>query len=474
MPRLNITNAQFSTAKQPIQNRYVKIELLNYQFQTVDLIEGKCTNGSLTIDSNSDIRRTGSITLTVTDSSFEVEPGGRIWLDKYLRVWIGTQGVYDIAWTNCGIFIIDAPKYHYDVANNTLTLSLLDLMAKMTGIRNGYIKGVPVSIKAGEKIREAVIGILELGGFSQYIVETPPEPGTIPVDIDFGQGVTLYEMLKAILDIYPNYEMFFDANGTFVYQKIPTGDGDPILIDDTLWSNIVISEDIDVDFQNVKNSIEVYGRTHNPAYFSTKTTVENNIIKLTIAGVESYQEGLIYGFTLTDNQGYSSPSLQINGLAVYPIKLENGTTDIDILPEKGEVYYCVQYRKGYWNWLGHLQAYGKKEDTNPDSPFYVEGTVGRIRLPLFGGEYENIYSDDLARQRAEYELYLHANMNDTVTLTCVPVYWLDANILVEYTVKRNDKKNKYLIKSINMGLSSNDTMTVSLMKFYPIEERRAQ
>ena len=93
MPGLNLTEKQFRTSMQSIQSRFIKIELLNYQFQTVDSIEGKCTSGSISIDANSDIRRTGNVTLTIDDSSFKVEAGGKIWLDKYLRVWIGN---YDI------------------------------------------------------------------------------------------------------------------------------------------------------------------------------------------------------------------------------------------------------------------------------------------------------------------------------------------------------------------------------------------
>lgn len=469
MPSLNITEGQFRTSMQNIQNRYIRLELLNFQYQTVDSLEGVCTAGSFSIDANSDIRRTGSVTLVVTNSSFEVASGGKVWLDRYIRVWVGIESLFtgEIEWTNCGIYIIDAPSYQYDIATNTLTLSLLDLMAKLTGVRNGYLPGLPVVLSAGENIREAIIDTLALAGFTQYVVEEAPSPGVIPNDLEFSQGATVYELLAGLRDIYPDYEIFFDVDGTFFYKPIPTGEGDPVLVDDTLWTQIVLSEQIDVDFQNVKNSIEVYGRTHDPAHFSTETTVTDDTINLTIADVESYSQGVIYGFTLTDNPGYNNFNLKINDLPAYPVYLQDGQTPAIIAPEDGEVYYCVQYQNGYWFWLGHLQSYGFAEDVNPNSPFNVNGTVGRIRLPLFGGEYENIFSDTLAQQRAEYELWLHTNMNNTITLTCVPVSWLDVNILVSYTDMRNKETNLYIIKSINFGLSPSDTMTVTMMRFYP-------
>lgn len=469
MAGFNITSTQFQTSLQNIQSRYIRLELLNYQFQTVDSVEGVCTSGSISIDANSDIRRTGSIVLVVTDSSFEVASGGKIWLDKYVRVWVGTASLItgEVEYTNCGIFIIDAPSYQFNPSTNTLTLSLLDLMAKLTGVRNGYLLGVPVVLSAGENIRQAIIDTLALGGFTKYIVEEAPSPGTIPNDLEFSQGATVYDLLAGLRDIYPNYEIFFDVNGVFYYKPIPTGENDPIYIDDTLWSNIVMEENIDVDFQNVKNVIEVYGRTHNPAHFSTETTVSDTTISLTIADVTAYTDDMIYGFTLNNNPGYTGYSLQINDLTAYPILMSDGQTVADIPAEEGEIYYCVQFKGTYWNYLGHLQSYGYAEDDNPQSPFYINGTVGKIRLPLYGGEYENCFSDDLAQQRAERELWLHTNMNNTIQLNCVPVYWLDVNVLVSYTSMRTKETNLYIIKSINFGLGPTDSMTVNMIKFYP-------
>lgn len=469
MSGFSITASQFNSALQNIQNRYIRLELLNYQFQTVDTVEGVATGGSISIDANADIRRTGSINLVIKNSSFDVEPGGKIWLERYIRVWVGIYSfsLGEVEYTNCGIFIIDAPSYSYDASNNTLSLSLLDLMAKLTGIRNGYLPGVPVVLSAGENIREAIIDTLALGGFTKYVVEEAPDPGTIPTDLEFSQGATVYDLLAGLRDIYPNYEMYFDVDGVFYYKPIPTGEDDPVVIDDTLWRKIVTSENLDVDFQNVKNVIEVYGRTHDPAHFSTETSVSDNTISLTIADVEQYTEDIIYGFTLMDNPGYTAPSLKINDLETYPIRMSDGTTAADIPAEEGEIYFCVQFKGTYWYWLGHLQAYGYAEDNNPDSPFYIEGEVGRIRLPLFDGDYANCLDDDLARQRAEYELWLHTNMNNSIQLSAVTVPWMDVNILCEYTTQRDNETKQYIIKSVNFGLAPSDAMTITMIQFYP-------
>ena len=465
---LNITEQQYRTVMQSIQSRYIWLELLNYNFQTVDELSGVAVGGSITIDANADVRRTGSIELVVKDSTFEVQSGGKIWLDKYVRVWVGIASLHtgEIERTNCGLYIIDAPSYSYNTSTNTLTLNLLDLMSKLTGIRNGYLKGIPTVIKAGESIRKAIIDTLALGGFTQYVIDEPPSPGTVPNDLEFAQGSTVYDILSGLRDIYPNYEMYFNTEGVFYYKPIPTGYNEPISVDDSLFNHIVLSEDLNTDFQNVKNSIEVYGRTHEPAHYSTATSVSGKEISLTIADVSAYTADLIYGFTLTDNTGIASPTIKINSLASYPIKNDDGTS-ATIQAESGEVYYCVQFKTDHWRWLGHLQAYGFAEDLNEQSPFFVGGTVGRIRLPLYDGDYANCVTDNLAQQRAEYELWKHTNLNNTLTLNVVPVYWLDVNILVEYTLKRNNIKGQYLIKNINLGLAPTDASTIQMIQYYP-------
>lgn len=470
MAQFDVTQSQIRVAKQPIQNKYVRIELLNNNFQVVDNLEGVCIGGSLAIDANSDMRRSGNLNLTVVDASFEVQSGSKIFLDRYIRVWVDTYSIVEQknVSTNCGIYIIDAPSYVYDATTNTLNLSLLDLMAKLSGVRNGYLQGLPVKILAGENIRRAMIDTLALGGFTKYVIDEAPESGLVPTDIEFSQGVTVYEILSALRDIYPNNEIYFDVNGVFHYSAIPTGENEPIQIDDSLWETIVIAENTETDFQSIKNSIEVFGRTHDPEHYSTTTTVTNNVISLNIPDVTSYVDYVIYGFTLGANQSIENPTLNINQLGDYSLYDESGDLSL-IETEDTEEYFCVKWDafEQKWQWLGHLQAYAIAEDNNVDSPYYIGGSVGRIRLPLYGGDYDNIVTDNLAKQRAQYELWKRTQLQTTVTISCTTVEWLDVNSLVEYTLQRNKQTYKWIIKSINYGLDPSATMTVQLARFYP-------
>lgn len=233
---VNINQDMYNVTKQSIRNRYAKIEVLNKDFLVVDDFIGNIIDGNVSIDANSDIRRTCSINLIVTDSSFEIKPDGKIWLDKYVRIFVGITNMQndEIVWFNQGIFLINAPSWNYNGANNTVSFQGLDLMAKLTGLRNGNLEGIPTVIPQGSNVRNVIISILtQLTSFKKYAIDeyeilTPYE---IKVDI----GGTVYDILKQLSDILPNWQIYFDADGVFNFNKVPTGDNEPVLIDDDIW-----------------------------------------------------------------------------------------------------------------------------------------------------------------------------------------------------------------------------------------------
>lgn len=86
---------------------------------------------------------------------------------------------------------------------------------------------------------------------------------------------------------------------------------------------------------------------------------------------------------------------------------------------------------------------------------------------FYATEYENIYTDDLARQRAEYELWLHTNMSNTISMTCVPMNFLDVNMKFEHAFKGKET-HQYITKSISMDLNPLGTQTIQAIRFYPL------
>ena len=459
-----ITQPMYNVTKQRSRNLHIRINLLNFSYQTIDSLEGVAISGNINIDATSDFRRSCQIALAVTDSSFDVAAGGKIFLDRYIQIYVGVEQIRtsEIIWFNMGIYLINAPSYLYDGATNTLTFEGLDLMSKMTGVRNGYLIGVTHKIPQGSEVRGAIIAILQEAGFTRFVVDNIEQ--TVPYEMVFDQGSTQFSMLSELRDILPNYQIYFDEDGVFHYSEIPSGENESVIIDDTTWEGIVISEQINVDFETVKNVIEVYGRTHDVQHYSTATTLTGSTLKLTIPSLITLGEHIMIGFTPTvDVSG--DINLNVNSFGVKKLVDSNGDfiTKLD-----KDTYYVSSYQEdGTWLFLGGLQAYATISDINPESPFYIGNDAGEIRITLFGGEYDNIMSDELAAERCNFELYTRCRLNDTITLSCVPVYYLDVHQLASYTTHNNKATNKYMIQSISIDLDPLGVQTINMSRFYP-------
>ena len=474
---INVGQDDYNILSQQIITKYIKLEILNFQYNVVDEISGNLTAMSVNIDSESDLRRSCNLTFVVTDASFDVKAGNKIWLDKFCRPWVGYENIYTgkIQWYNQGIYLINAPSWRYNATTHELSLAGLDLASKLTGLRNGELEGIPTKIPAGSSVREAMIAAIELAGFTKYTIsECKDVDGNIiavPNDIEIAQGGTVWNIVTQLRDILPRYQTFFDVDGVFIYQPIPTGSGDPVIIDDTIWPNLLIDESINNDFESVKNYIEVYGRTLDPSYFSTNTTYSGSTLSLTVADYPTaLTDNTIVGFTTPSTGDISATggiSLKMNSLTasvLYEYGTNNPVTALD-----NETYYVAYYNQG-WYLMGHQQPVGIAYDDNPDSPFYVNGSIGRIRHVLYGGEYENITSDKLALERAKYELWKSTRLQDSITLTSIPNPWLDVNVLISHAIRGKSQENaaQYIIKSISTDYGIEGTQRINAITYYPL------
>ena len=492
-----ITSIQRRTTLQTLREKYVKIELLNFEYLVVNSLEGKAIDGSISIDATSDIRRTCNLRFVLDNSSFNVQAGGQIWLDKLIRINIGIFDIItqEISWTNMGTFLINEPTYYYDASTRTMSFQGVDLMAKMTGLRNGYIKGINnegfTLIPAGSNVRNAIIAVLQECGFTKYYVseceilsndpEAEPAIQAVPYDMKFNQGSTWYNVLTALRDIIPSYQIFFDVDGVFRYEKIPYSIEDPVMITEEIWENNVISENIEVDFESIKNVVEVFGRVHEVESYSPKesTTISGRNITPHWEGVENLSNFQMFAFSVSSNinneNGFNilfSRTVNEGGVIVtyndiYSLVDYSGNNIISLEKDKYYVICCQPNQK--FLFLGGNQAYAIWKDENPESPFYINGDMGEINIPLYGGEYDNILSDDLALERAKYEIYKRCRLNDSISLTTVPIYWADVNWKISYTpFNSGNISQEYMIQSISTPLSVSGTQSIKLIKFYPL------
>ena len=43
------------------------------------------------------------------------------------------------------------------------------------------------------------------------------------------------------MEMTPNFQMYFDVDGHFHYEPIPTGDNEQVMVDDIIWQNNLVS-----------------------------------------------------------------------------------------------------------------------------------------------------------------------------------------------------------------------------------------
>ena len=480
---LNISQDDYNVLKQNNITKYIRLEILDFEYKVVDEISGNLISMSVNIDAESDLRRSCSCTLVVNDSSFNVEAGSKIWLDRYIRPYVGYVNNWtgQTQWYNQGIYLINAPSWQYDAQTHELSFAGLDLASKLTGMRNGYLEGIPTSIPANSNVRQAMIALLELGGFTKYLIsecmDVDGNVVNVPNEIEIPQGGTIWDGISQLRDIIPRYEVFFDINGTFIYQPIPTGSGSPVLVDDDLLGRLVISEQIDNNFEDVKNVVEVYGQSLSDslvAYVGESTwDASTKTLLVDYSAVWAGSEpapGSLYGFfspatnidsdqinlQLKWGRGSSTSTLieyGHNWSALYKVKHLDANTA-----------YVLLERQLY----STLQPSAIAKDTNPDSPFYVNGTVGPIRIVLYGGEYDNITSDALAKERANYELWKRTRLQDSITLTAIPNPWLDVNVLISHATRGGLTANQYIIKRVSTDYGDGGTQTINAITYYPL------
>ena len=465
-----ITQAQYNTAKQSQRNISIRINLLNFSKQIIDSIEGQVISGSITSDANSNMRNTCDIQMVVTDSSFNVEAEGKIWMDRYIQIYIGVEDLktHQIIWTNKGIYLLNQPTYGYSAESKVLSFQGVDMMALLTDMRGGMLTEAYL-IPAGSNVRDVIITILGVNGINEYVVDDcKNSDGSIqpvPYDMNFDAGSTWWDVLEALQSILPNYQMYFDVDGVFHYETTPYRADESVRMDDDIWKQNVISENVSYDFETIKNSVKVLGRTHSVNYYATEVSVDENIVNLTIPGLTAITDGLLIGFVLKQSI-YGEVSLNVNNLGVKSLTKMDGNSVTSLAKDE---YWTASYNgaNNSWQFLGHLQAVGEWMDDNPHSPFFVGNPAGEIKIVLYGGDYDNIMSDELATQRAEWEIYQRCRMNDSITLTSVPIYWSEVNWMVAYTPLGQDVVNQYLIRSITTDLTHDGTQTYNLIRWYP-------
>lgn len=554
---IQITNRDKKLITQKILEIRFKMEVYDENNHILDSMEGGIVGGTSSINADSDVRRTFSVNI-IPNKYYDVKlkEHNLIWLNRKVKLYIGIKDLLknEYIWYPQGVYVFANTSITYDEANNQISINCSDLVTNLDGTKNGQLGQELIKFPAYEEdettgkvikynyIRNEIITTLsqlgrvkdyniddvgEYKGMSQYNndweifreeSQVPVKDGTLmetwnalPYDQEFSSGCSVWNILTTFRDLYPNYEMFFDENGTFICQMIPSCYEDDIILDNSYIQKIYISENISTDLLSVRNICEVWGESIDADFYADTSKYTDNIYTCTIDKYgKEYCNGDSIGIKLL-TQNKDNPSINVNGLGVIPIYDDNTEKPIkkDIL--LANEVYVFKIRKKYVNkkdqirayFLGHYQAHGmnvltdgtigdeittsngitvKKHSkeyfkevyacenveftTIPDSPFTIQ-KLGEILDVKTGGEYENITSSSLALHRAEWENWKNCRLTDNITLTTKLCPFLDVNIKVSYTRHDENEEKQYIIKSVSHDFSGGTT-SITMMRFYPL------
>lgn len=367
---MELTQNQIDVLSQNLRKKRIRIELLDFDLKTIDSIEGHAIGGSITANAENDIRRSGNIQLAIPIDlakstlfekldGFTIEYGGKIWLDKYIKIFIGIDNLLSIKeetqWYKLGVFLINQPVRSFSADTFTISFECIDLMAKLTGKRQGQLTGQTTLIEKGyydknnnyikTKLSDALSSVIfELGGFSKYtIYPIPAQYKYLPYDIKVGVGSTVYDIIKELMNIISTWQIYFDLDGILIIEPIPSGENS---ITYNVEATHYITNDLSINFENVKNQVVVYGRVNNLTYYTENTEDEpenvsytGDTLKLSYSKVLT--DGLLIGSTTFGFKSLDIPnSTALNKIEIVSegtilftaslVKFENSTKSFGI------------------------------------------------------------------------------------------------------------------------------------------------
>ena len=167
-------------------------------------------------------------------------------------------------------------------------------------------------------------------------------PIAVPNQINISVGGTVYDILKELRDILPQYQMYFDVDGVFHYNLIPSGTNEQVAIDDDIFKATLTEYSIDTDFEGIKNEIVVIGKTHDISYYGIMA-ISSNAGTITITDA-SLSNNLKIGFNTSTNGLLSTINLNAFGAKQLLDEYGNAITLTDVTDKYYIAKISVKWR----------------------------------------------------------------------------------------------------------------------------------
>lgn len=302
-----ISSEDWRMVKQHVVQLMMEVVVKNDDDTDQVRLTGVVNGGSINIDSGSSVRRTASFSLTPSEEIQNFNDQSLIWLDKKVEVSIGildqrkrtgtyTHNGYNYTgkyrWWKMGTFLYNNASLSFDASSYIISIELSDFVMKLDGTTNGQLAGALTHIYAAydedpdtgqplhyNTIKTAIEKCLTCAGITNYSVanvgefyafsrynsdwqryrQEHPLWNKIPYDLEFSIGSSVWDVITALVELYPNYDAAFNTNGRFIVEMIPSvyEEENDFYYED--YVDMLISEQTSTDLTGIHNICEVWG-----------------------------------------------------------------------------------------------------------------------------------------------------------------------------------------------------------------------
>ena len=322
---------------------WVKIEVLDMQERPIQAIEGRVLPGSsISIDGNSSVRRTCSITFLADEAENDLtNVDNLLSINKKIRILTGLNNDInprydDIIWFPQGIFVINQPNISHNNAGCRISLSCKDKMCLLNGECGGNF---PVSVTFHEYSQ--IMGEQEIqeGTTEEEKLRSVKDPNTYTVYTYTINNVTYYktwDKVKGWTDVSPSLVGSIIDVPQLIYDIIQTlvcnYGGEAI-------SNIFI-DDVPLE---IKQLVRYVGSK--TLWYNTKTSIYTLNYDYVVKNIETVGENNWHPYSYNEDVGYVYTDFIYPGQLVSNIG-DNVCTILDkiksTLGSNFEYFYDVQ------------------------------------------------------------------------------------------------------------------------------------
>lgn len=429
---------------QPEQQKFIRIEVMDFDEKPFAEIQGRAIDGSITIDAESPVRRVCDLTLAY-DEDLLPDINKIFWLDRKFKVWLGIKDLMtdEIKWYDFGIFVISNPTIDINIGQKTMNIKGYDKSCFLNGQIAGQLEDI-TRIDAKTPLYSAIHAVInDLGRESKTFIDAD---SCILRDME---DVRLYNPTGD----GKTYDSYFAFAGNIKVKKNGTEMLSGFHID---YINFLIVFD---NPQNENDIITIDGNMIYTVPYNIEKSTDNtvwdlidDITKLYMSFQSYYDTNGYFIFNKTKNMLGDS---YVWDFTKYDLRIKcTNILDTDNVKNYFKVLGTVQDNL--------LQISIDEEISDIDNPFST-ANIARRSLVISEDKY---YTIEACKERLEYEKFKHTNFNEQIHCECIPLLFLDVNTLVKLDFPEDGIGGIYCITSLTLPLKYDGIMSFNAYKVY--------